>query len=177
MKWAILFLFVCYIGLFLLIRGSLVKKPSEILERSNVDPELLAVSMSEEECCLKPVYEDNTPEGKHLCILQRYIAVFVDEPNECNDDGSVTVGTSVTFTTVNKIIGKIGDVNMDGDCNEDDVLGFIDCFQQIYSPEFNCFCTFDYDDDGDIDLRDFSKFQLAFGSGNTYWKEEMYGTN
>ncbi len=118
-------------------------------------------------CCPKPI-ADAVPAGMHLCVLQGYIGLFVADPDECRD-GAIQVGTLVTFARVNKIVGGIGDANMDGDCNADDLAAIVSC---VESPEPDCVCTFDYDGDNDVDLRDFQGFQVAFGTGNSRWKAE-----
>lgn len=174
MKWIILIvLFVFCVSCFVFLWAS-----TQTVERASTQTAERA-SVPEEECCLKPVYEDTgiEVEGKYLCRLQNYMGLFVDDPNQCHEDESIDVGILVTLAPVNKIIGEIGDTNMDGDCDKEDVPGFIDCLNGISNPEFNCFCTFDYNDDLKIDLRDYQQFQLAFGSGNTSWREETYGSN
>lgn len=179
MKWSYLFLVaVLLLSVFYIfgIPTSIEVSNSEIADSKPLSSEASGSKVASSECCLKPVYEDHAQEGKYLCSLQGYIGVFVDESSGCNN-GLVYVGTMVTLATVNKIVGGIGDANMDGDCNEEDVPGFINCLQGITSPDFDCLCTFDYDDDGDIDIKDYGKFQLAFGTGNTRWREETYGTN
>lgn len=137
-------------------------------------PMVNALSEDCDSLCDTPAFPDHSDwaeeQGLHLCDVQGYIAVYVQTPEDCAGR-AVIVGKEVILTVVNKITGMIGDSNGDGNCNRSDILDFYNCFNGIESPDFNCFCSFDWDHDDDIDLKDMAAFQRAIGTGNTYWAQ------
>lgn len=121
--------------------------------------------------CDQATFLDEPVFDLYLCKVGTYIALYVEDPDNCTN-GAIVLGTEITLAPLNKIVGELGDSNYDGNCNEQDVPDFLNCFQGIQSPDFNCFCAFDWDRDNDIDLYDYSFFQRAIGTGNTYWAQE-----
>ena len=57
--------------------------------------------------------------------------------------------------------GVFGDYDQDGDTDLDDFPWFVSCLEQ-FEPSPECLDVFDDDANGNVDLRDYAMFQLAF---------------
>jgi len=134
----------------------------------------LSLGSTPPDCC-PIVHEDNPREDLHLCDIQGYIAVYTPTSEECLERGTVEVGAEVTFGTINKIVGSIGDVDRDGYFGKTDVSSFLECYNGIGTS--TCLCHFDYNRDDLLDLYDVQKIQLAVGSGNNDYWTALYGNN
>jgi len=122
-------------------------------------------------CCSNFFFPDIIVD-KYLCGVQGYMATYVNEVKDCLGRNNVPVNTEITFALINKIKeGGIGDADMDGNCNFNDIKPFLDCIKGVGS-YFTCNCIFDWNNDSEINLSDYAVLQRVIGSGNSYWEAE-----
>jgi hypothetical protein len=133
------------------------------------------LEVTDNPCCGIFVHEDHPQEDLHLCGIQNYIALYTPTADDCPEPFHVIEGTAVTFTTLNKIVGKRGDVNMDGNFEQEDITEFLSCYNGVGTS--TCLCHFDYNNDYTLDLLDVQKVQLAAGTGNSRYWASINGTN
>ncbi len=134
--------------------------------------------------------------GKTLCNLQNNVGIFVDDPSHCLADGDISGSSTacdpevcqtcrtqgpncavacdgcvnVTLAVLNKVTLGLGDGNKDGETNRDDYLHFAECFSGAgANASTPCQNVFDWDEDQDVDVQDFSQFADVQDSGNVTW--------
>ncbi len=144
---------------------------------------------------------DEAIAGKTLCNIQGYIGVFVDDLSHCiggKIKGSLPTCNSgacsvcreditqdctssctdciiVTMAPINKITFGLGDANKDGELNIDDYLYYHECYSgPSIAATDPCINVFDWDEDGDVDVDDFSNFVFSYESGNQSWADTTY---
>lgn len=91
-----------------------------------------------------------------------------------DNDDVVQVSTNglIEFNYINNILGQKGDFNSDAVCWFDDIEPFVNCFSGTETPIIEgCNFAANYNQEGcigpqSIDLYDFSRFQIGFGTGN-----------
>lgn len=128
--------------------------------------------------CCPPVFEDYLDDaaGLYLCGVGNYIGMYVANEEDCLMDSTINIETEVNFFILNRIVGRIGDSNKDGNCDLTDVIDFVDCWSSLDNT-LECICPFDWNEDDSIDLRDSAHLQLAMGSGITSYWNSVHGSN
>ncbi len=111
-------------------------------------------------CCVIP--RNHIITNKILCRIDRYTAYYAEEEDQCPD--------GLFYRSINRIRGCIGDTNADAQVGLSDFADFVTCLESPLPLKANCICPFDYDCDKDLDLKDFARFQYAFGSGITFYE-------
>ncbi len=105
--------------------------------------------------------DDGNPCTSDFCLSDS--CQHMNNTNYCNDGDACTQDDRCSNGTC---------VGTPVDCHPEltEYAAFADCMVGPNAPSDPACTLADFDDDGDVDLRDFAKFQLAFGTGNTYWK-------
>ncbi len=112
-----------------------------------------------------------------VCFWHGYTLLVVDAAN-CDSGTIITTDgdpVDIDFVYLNAIPNAIGDANGDGDITEADFEYLVACYtDEGISSSLNCQACFDYDEDGDVDLRDFQTFIGDLDTGNSAWVNSNY---
>ena len=120
------------------------------------------------------------PAGKTVCNWEGHTLAVVPTANCQNGVITTDQGVAVDIEMIyfNAIAAGIGDVNGDGDINEDDLPYLCACFGKSTS---NCKNAFDYNNDGIVNQSDVLDFKDAFQpkclpplGGNSAWINVNY---